>query len=90
MVLGTIGIIIVGIIVLAVIIAIVVFLVEVLAPIFVGLTILAIIVGVGLWIYSRIKRALANNRHKLYYLQIIDCDVEYNEILLVLDLSSCS
>lgn len=43
---------------LAVIIAIVVFLVEVLAPIFVGLIILAIIVGVGLWIYSRIKQRL--------------------------------
>jgi hypothetical protein len=38
-----------------VIIAIIVFLIKLLAPIIVGLIILAIIVGVGFWIYGRIK-----------------------------------
>jgi lipopolysaccharide export LptBFGC system permease protein LptF len=53
---GGIGTIIVGIIALIVIIAIIVFLVQLLAPVIAGLLILAIIVGVGLWIYGKIKR----------------------------------
>jgi hypothetical protein len=52
---GTIGFIIVGIIALIVIIAIAVFLIKVVASFIVGIIILAIIVGVGLWIYGRIK-----------------------------------
>ncbi|MDW0314986.1 MAG: hypothetical protein QN716_06390 [Nitrososphaeraceae archaeon] len=50
------GTIILGIIALIVIIAIIVFLVEILAPIIIMLIVLAIIVGVGLWIYGKIKR----------------------------------
>jgi hypothetical protein len=52
---GTIAAIIIGIIALIVIIAIIVFLIELLAPLFIGIIILAIIVGVGWWIYSKIK-----------------------------------
>jgi uncharacterized membrane protein YqjE len=55
---GGIGTIIVGIIALIVIIAIIVFLVQLLAPVIVGLIILAIIVGVGLW---NIRKNQANN-----------------------------
>jgi hypothetical protein len=54
---GTIAAIIIGIIALIVIIAIIVFLIELLAPLFIGIIILAIIVGVGWWIYSKIKVA---------------------------------
>ena len=52
---GTIAAIIIRIIALIVIIAIIVFLIELLAPLFIGIIILAIIVGVGWWIYSKIK-----------------------------------
>jgi hypothetical protein len=52
---GTIGAIIIGIIALIIIIAIIVFLIELLAPLFIGIIILAIIVVVGWWIYSKIK-----------------------------------
>ena len=52
---GTIGFIIIGILALVVIIAIAVFLIKVVASFIVGIIILAIIVGVGLWIYGRIK-----------------------------------
>ena len=38
-----------------VIVAIIVFLIKLLAPLFIGIIILAIIVGVGWWIYSKIK-----------------------------------
>ena len=54
---GTLGTIIVGIIALIVIVAIIVFLVKLLAPIFLGLIIMAIIIGAGLWIYGKIKKA---------------------------------
>jgi hypothetical protein len=37
------------------IVAIIIFLIELLAPLFIGIIILAIIVGVGWWIYSKIK-----------------------------------
>jgi len=57
---GTIAAIIIGIIALIVIIAIIVFLIELLAPLFIGIIILAIIVGVGWWIYSKNKESLAN------------------------------
>ena len=53
---GGIGTIIFGIITLIVIIAIIVFLVQLLAPVVVGLIILAIIIGVGLLLYGKIKR----------------------------------
>ncbi|HEU4448124.1 MAG TPA: hypothetical protein VFR94_25870 [Nitrososphaeraceae archaeon] len=45
----------IGIIALIVIVAIIVFLIELLAPLFIGIIILAIIVGMGWWIYSKIK-----------------------------------
>src|SRR5215216_3921516 len=38
-----------------VIVAIILFLIKLLAPLFIGIIILAIIVGVGWWIYSKIK-----------------------------------
>jgi hypothetical protein len=49
---GAIGLAIVGVIVLIVIITIVVFLNDLHAPVIVGLIVLAIIVGVGLWIWK--------------------------------------
>jgi hypothetical protein len=52
---GTIGSIIIGILALIVIIAIAVFLIKVVASFIVGIIILAIIVGVGLWMYGKIK-----------------------------------
>jgi lipopolysaccharide export LptBFGC system permease protein LptF len=52
---SAIGTIVVGIIALIVIIAIIVFFVKLLAPFFVGLIVLAIIIGAGIWIYSRLK-----------------------------------
>ena len=45
----------VGITALIVIIAIIAFLIKVFAGIFVGLIILVIIIGVGFWIYTRLK-----------------------------------
>jgi membrane protein required for beta-lactamase induction len=47
--------IIVAIIALIVIIAVIVFLIKLIAGIFVGLIVLAIIVGVGFWVYGRLK-----------------------------------
>ncbi|MGB7636364.1 MAG: hypothetical protein WBL88_02195 [Nitrososphaeraceae archaeon] len=53
---GTIGTVIIGIIVLLIIIiAIAVFLVKVLAQIFVGLIILTVGVGVRFWLYGKMK-----------------------------------
>jgi hypothetical protein len=52
---STVGTIIIGIIALIIIIAIIVFLIKLLAPIFVGLIVLAIIIGVGYWIYVKLK-----------------------------------
>jgi hypothetical protein len=52
---GRVGSIIVGIFALIVIVAIIIFLIQVLAPIIIGLIILAIIVGVGYWIYRTMK-----------------------------------
>ncbi len=52
---GTIGTIIIGIIVFIVIAAIVIFFVTLFAPILIGLIILAIIIGVGYWIFKKIK-----------------------------------
>ena len=45
----------IGVIVLIIIVARVVFLIKILAPIIVGLIILAIIIGAGYWIYGKIK-----------------------------------
>jgi hypothetical protein len=45
----------VGVRVLIAIIAIVVFLIELLAPVIVGPIVLAIIVGIGLWIFGKVK-----------------------------------
>jgi hypothetical protein len=53
--LGTVGSIVVGIIVLIIIIAIIVLLIKIGFYIFIGLIVLAIIVGAGFWIYGRIK-----------------------------------
>src|SRR5690349_14153558 len=53
--LGTIGTIVIGVIAFIIIVAIVVFLVTLFAPVLIGLIILAIIIGVGYWIYGRIK-----------------------------------
>lgn len=47
--------IIVAIIALIVIIAVIVFLIKLIAGFFVGLIVLAIIVGVGFWVYGRLK-----------------------------------
>ena len=52
---GRIGSIVVGIIAFVVIVAVIVFLVQLLAPVIIGLIILAIIVGVGYWIFQRLK-----------------------------------
>ena len=52
---GTIGTVIFWVIVLLIIIAIAVFLVKVLTQIFVGLIILAVVVGVVFWFYGKIK-----------------------------------
>ena len=52
---GTIGSIIIGIIAFIVIVAIIIFLVTLFAPILVGLIVLAIIIGVGYWIFKKVK-----------------------------------
>lgn len=54
---GLAGSIIVGIIALIVIVAIIIFLIQLLAPIIIGLIVLAIIVGTGYWIYQKTKTA---------------------------------
>ena len=52
---GTIGAIVIGVIAFIVIAAIVIFLVTFFAPVLIGLIILAILIGVGYWIYGKIK-----------------------------------
>jgi hypothetical protein len=52
---SAIGTIIVGIIAMIVIIAVIVFFIKLLAPLVVGLIALAIIIGAGIWVYSRLK-----------------------------------
>jgi hypothetical protein len=52
---SAIGTIIVGIVALIVIIEIIVFFIKLLAPVVVGLIVLVIIIGAGIWIYSRLK-----------------------------------
>ena len=54
---GRIGSIMVGIIAFIVIVAVIVFLVQLLAPVIIGLIILAVIVGAGYWIFQRLKGA---------------------------------
>jgi len=54
---GLAGSIIVGIIALTVIVAIIIFLIQLLAPIIIGLIVLAIIGGTGYWIYQKTKTA---------------------------------
>jgi len=49
------GAIIIGVIAFIVIVAIVVFLVTLFAPVPLGLIILAIIIGVGYWIYGKVR-----------------------------------
>lgn len=56
MVLGTIAIFLIGIVVLLVIISVLILLVKVLEPIFVGLIVMVIIIGAGLWKYTKIKQ----------------------------------
>ena len=56
--LGTIGAVIIGVIALLVIVAIVVFLVALFAPVLIGLIILAIIIGVGYWIYGKVRNRM--------------------------------
>jgi hypothetical protein len=53
--LGSIGTIVIGVIAFIVILAIVVFLVTLFAPVLIGLIILAIIIGVGYWIYGKVR-----------------------------------
>lgn len=50
-----ISIVIIAVITLIIIIAIIVFLAEVISPIFVGLFVIAIIIGAVLWIYTKLK-----------------------------------
>jgi hypothetical protein len=52
---GTIGTIVIGVIAFIIIVAIVVFLVTLFAPVLIGLIILAIIIGVGYWIYRKVR-----------------------------------
>ena len=52
---GTIEAVIIGVIAFIVIAAIVVFLVTLFAPVLIGLIILAILIGVGYWIFGKIK-----------------------------------
>jgi hypothetical protein len=53
--LGTIEAVIIGVIAFIVIAAIVVFLITLFAPVLIGLIILAILIGVGYWIFGKIK-----------------------------------
>jgi hypothetical protein len=52
---STIGTVIIGIIALIIIISVIVFFVKLLAPLFLGLIVLAVIIGAGFWIYMRLK-----------------------------------
>jgi hypothetical protein len=52
---STIGTVIVGIIALIIIISIIAFFVKLLAPLFIGLIVLAVIIGAGIWIYMRLN-----------------------------------
>lgn len=50
-----ISIVIIAVITLIIIIAIIVFLAEIIAPIFIGLFVITIIIGAALWIYTRLR-----------------------------------
>jgi hypothetical protein len=50
-----ISIVIIAVITLIIIIAIIVFLAEVISPIFIGLFVIAIVIGAVLWIYTKLK-----------------------------------
>ena len=52
---STIGTAIIGIIALIIIISVIVFFVKLLAPLFLGLIVLALIIGTGIWIFTRLK-----------------------------------
>ncbi|MFZ0327075.1 MAG: hypothetical protein WBP64_15285 [Nitrososphaeraceae archaeon] len=47
--------IIIGIIALVIIIDIIIFFIKIVAPLFAGFIVLAILIGVGLWVYGRMK-----------------------------------
>jgi hypothetical protein len=52
---STIGTAIIGIIALIIIISVIFFFVKLLAPLFLGLIVLALIIGAGIWIFTRLK-----------------------------------
>jgi hypothetical protein len=52
---STIGTAIIGIIALIIIISVIVFFVKLLAPLFLGLIVLVVLIGAGFWIYMRLK-----------------------------------
>ena len=65
---GIIGAFIIGIIAFIIIAAIVVFLVTLFAPVLIGLIILAILIGVGYWIFGKIR---GNQRYEIKWVKSI-------------------
>jgi len=52
---STIGTAIVGIIALIIIFSVIIFFVKLVAPLFLGLIVLVLIIGAGIWIFTRLK-----------------------------------